>query len=63
MILAGRTTVKASMGLVILETESEAEARKVMEDDDAVKAGIMTPSCSRFKPRLHEANSDLAHLK
>lgn len=52
LILAGRTMVKASMGVVILEVESETEARKVMEDDDAVKAGIMSAELLPFQTAL-----------
>jgi len=56
LILAGRTLVKESMGVVILEVESEAEARKVMEDDDAVKAGIMTAEVLPFQTALMKGN-------
>jgi len=52
LILAGRTTVKESMGVVILEVESEAEARKIMDDDDAVKAGIMSAELLPFQTAL-----------
>lgn len=52
LILAGRTTVKASMGVVIVEVETEAEARKIMEDDDAVKAGIMSAEVLPFQTAL-----------
>lgn len=43
LILAGRTLNEdeAAFGIVILEVESEAEARQLMESDPAVKAGIM----------------------
>ena len=56
LILAGRTLVKESMGLVILEVESETEARKVMEDDDAVKAGIMSAEVLPFQTALIKGN-------
>lgn len=56
LILAGRTTVKESMGLVILEAENEAEARKVMENDDAVKAGIMSAEVFPFQTALMKVN-------
>lgn len=56
LILAGRTTVKESMGLVILEAENEAEARKVMENDDAVKAGIMSAEVFPFQTALMKGN-------
>lgn len=43
LILAGRTLNEdeEAIGIVILEVESEAEARRLMESDPAVKAGIM----------------------
>jgi|GEM_PF-636349 len=52
LILAGRTLVKESMGVVIVEVETEAEARKIMEDDDAVKAGIMSAEVFPFQTAL-----------
>ena len=52
LILAGRTLVKESMGFVILEVESEAEARRVMDEDDAVKAGIMSAEVLPFQTAL-----------
>jgi D-alanyl-D-alanine carboxypeptidase len=56
LILAGRTLVKESMGFVILEVESEAEARAVMENDDAVKAGIMSAEVVPFQTALVKLN-------
>ena len=56
LILAGRTTVRESMGLVILETETEAEARRVMEEDDAVRAGIMSAEVLPFQTALMKGN-------
>jgi D-alanyl-D-alanine carboxypeptidase len=56
LILAGRTLVKESMGVVILEVESEAEARKVMEEDEAVKAGIMAAEVLPFQTALMKGN-------
>ena len=56
LILAGRTTVKESMGVVILEVESEAEARRVMDEDDAVKAGIMAAEVLPFQTALIKGN-------
>lgn len=52
LILAGRTTVKESTGFVILEVETEAEARKIMDDDDAVKSGIMSAELLPFQTAL-----------
>ncbi|HEX8250221.1 MAG TPA: serine hydrolase [Pyrinomonadaceae bacterium] len=56
LILAGRTLIKESMGVVILEVESEAEARQIMETDDAVKAGIMSAEVLPFQTALIKAN-------
>jgi D-alanyl-D-alanine carboxypeptidase len=56
LILAGRTLVKESMGFVILEAESEAEARRVMENDDAVQAGIMSAEVLPFQTALLKVN-------
>lgn len=52
LIFAGRTLNKESMGVVILEVETEAEARKIMDDDDAVKAGIMSAEVLPFQTAL-----------
>lgn len=52
LILAGRTLVKESMGVVILEAASEDEARRVMQADDAVNAGIMSAELLPFQTAL-----------
>ena len=43
VVLAGRTlhTDETSFGIVILRANSEQEARAVMENDPAVKGGVM----------------------
>jgi D-alanyl-D-alanine carboxypeptidase len=56
LILAGRTLIKESMGVVILEVESEAEARRVMDADDAVKTGIMSAEVLPFQTALIKSN-------
>jgi D-alanyl-D-alanine carboxypeptidase len=56
LILAGRTLVKESMGIVVLEVESETEARQIMEADDAVKAGIMSAELLPFQTALIKGN-------
>ena len=56
LIFAGRTLNKESMGVVILEVESEAEARKIMDDDDAVKAGIMSAEVLPFQTAMMKGN-------
>ncbi len=56
LILAGRTPVKESMGFVILEVETETEARKIMDEDDAVKMGIMSAEVLPFQTALMKSN-------
>jgi D-alanyl-D-alanine carboxypeptidase len=56
LLFAGRTLNKESMGFVILEVETEAEARQIMENDDAVKAGIMSAELLPFQTALIKAN-------
>ena len=56
LIFAGRTLVKESMGVVILEVDSEAEAKAVMDADDAVKAGIMSAEVLPFQTALIKGN-------
>ncbi len=56
LILAGRTPVKESMGFVIFEVETETEARKIMDDDDAVRAGIMSAEVFPFQTALMKGN-------
>ena len=56
LVFAGRTTVKESMGIVILEVETEAEAKQVMENDDAVKAEIMSAEILPFQTALMKLN-------
>jgi D-alanyl-D-alanine carboxypeptidase len=52
LIFAGRTLIKESMGVVVLEVETEAEARAIMDADDAVKAGIMSAELLPFQTAL-----------
>ena len=55
VILAGRTLNESDpsqFGVVILVAESEAEARKMMEEDDAVKEKIMTAELFPFSVAL-----------
>ncbi|HEX6183551.1 MAG TPA: YciI family protein [Pyrinomonadaceae bacterium] len=55
VILAGRTLNESDLsqfGVVIFEAESEDEARKVMEADDAVKEQIMTAQLFPFSVAL-----------
>lgn len=55
VILAGRTLNESDpsqFGVVIFEAATEEEARKFMEDDDAVKEKIMTAQLFPFKVAL-----------
>ena len=54
LILAGRTLTMdpKQMGIIIVEVDSEEEARQVMENDDAVKEKIMTAELFPFKVAL-----------
>lgn len=55
VILAGRTLNESDpsqFGVVILEAKSEAEAHKLMEEDDAVKEKIMTAQLFPFSVAL-----------
>ena len=51
IILVGRTlnTDENTMGLAIFRAESEDEARRIMNDDPAVKKGIMSATLYPFK--------------
>lgn len=44
MILVGRTqnNDESTLGIVIFEAEDESAARNIMENDPAVKGGVMT---------------------
>ncbi len=55
VILAGRTLNESDpsqFGVVIIEANSEAEAQKMMEEDDAVKERIMTAQLFPFSVAL-----------
>lgn len=54
LILAGRTQNMdpTGCGIVILEVDSEEEARELMENDPTVKEGIMTAQLFPYKVAL-----------
>jgi uncharacterized protein YciI len=55
VILAGRTlneSDSSQFGIVVLEVSNEAEARQIMEEDDAVKEKIMTAQLFPFSVAL-----------
>ena len=54
MILFGRTQTadESTFGIVIFEAEDEAAARAIMENDPAVKNGVMTATLYPYKVAL-----------
>ena len=55
VVMAGRTLNEgdeSQFGVVVLEVSSEGEARKIMEEDDAVRAGVMTARLFPFRVAL-----------
>ena len=54
VLTAGRTLTEDehTFGIVILETESDSEARHIMENDPAVKHGIMSAELFPFRVAL-----------
>ena len=57
--LAGRTTEddETTIGLVLLSVSSEDEARRLMEADPAVKAGVMKGELRPFRMAVAPAAS------
>ncbi|WNS75377.1 YciI family protein [Bacillus sp. DTU_2020_1000418_1_SI_GHA_SEK_038] len=49
LIMAGRTLDTDPLGLVILEVDTEDEAIELMENDPAVKEGIMEAKLSPYR--------------
>ena len=54
LITAGRTLNEdeSSFGIVVIEVENEKEARQLMNDDPAVKDGIMTAELFPYRTAL-----------
>jgi uncharacterized protein YciI len=54
LLLAGRTDepLDKTFGLVIFEADDEAAARRFMEDDPAVKAGVMSATLHPYEVAL-----------
>jgi len=54
MILMGRTqnNDESTFGIAIFEAENEAAARAIMENDPAVKHGVMTATLYPYKVAL-----------
>ena len=55
-ILMGRTTDddETTMGLVIFRAENEAEARRVMESDPAIRNGVMSATLYPYRVAIME---------
>jgi uncharacterized protein YciI len=55
VLLAGRTQNRdeSTFGIVILQTDTEHSAKGIMQDDPAVKHGIMRAELYSFKVALH----------
>lgn len=51
LILAGPET-NGKFGIAIIETESEQEAKDIMNNDPAVKSGIVTPELYPYRVSL-----------
>ena len=51
LIIAGPVTT-GDFGLSVIETDSEEEAREIMNNDPAVKAGIMKPTMYPYRVSL-----------
>lgn len=62
LFLAGRTVnepmTEKDLGIAILETETEEEARNIMENDPAVKGGLMTAEFFTFSLALLRKTGD-----
>lgn len=52
VLFAGRTLVDNPMGIVVLEVDSEQEARAIMEGDAAVKEELMMAELHPFQVAL-----------
>jgi len=59
VILAGRTLVPDSMGLVIFFAENETAARAIMESDPAIIGGVMRADLYPYSVALLKGHSTL----
>lgn len=57
LVMAGPVT-SGEFGLSVVETESEEEARDIMNNDPAVIAGIMKPEIYPYRVSLLKARDD-----
>lgn len=56
LVLAGRTLTTDAFGIVILQVDSEEEAKHLMENDPAVKENIMTAELYPYSVALFNNN-------
>ena len=59
LILAGPETT-GKFGIAVIETDSEDEAREIMMNDPAVKAGIVTSELYPYRVSLIRGNNEIA---
>lgn len=54
VLMAGRTLVSdtGSLGLVVLQTDSEADAEQILKNDPAVSAGVMKANLLPYRVAL-----------
>ncbi len=58
LVFAGRTQVtEAPIGLALLLTDGEAQARDIMENDPAVREGVMQAELSPYRVAFGNADS------
>jgi uncharacterized protein len=65
LIMAGKTDNldDSTFGLVILQVDSEETARTIMENDPAVKGGIMTAELYPYSVALYNENFKVGRNK
>jgi uncharacterized protein len=62
LVLAGRTLNTDPFGIVILQVDSEEEAKDIMENDPAVKEKIMTAELYPYRVALLNKNFSVGEL-
>jgi uncharacterized protein YciI len=54
VILAGRTTEKPHVGMIIFRAADRSAAEAIINDDPALRAGVFTPRLQPFRIALHQ---------
>ncbi|MDY7107163.1 MAG: YciI family protein [Planctomycetota bacterium] len=54
VVLAGRTTEKPHVGIIILRAADRSAAEAIMHDDPALRAGVFRPRLQAFRIALHQ---------